>query len=328
MVLKRRRKAVKRKGKRRGKVGRVRKGGYKMFNVGTRLGGAHSYPFPPAVRTKLKMRSVSVINAISGAQGTANAYELQYTGNTLIPCGPRVNYPLGTAGPLGDNEPQALFYLLSTNNLDASSNGIYSRYCVYGSSINLNMCIQTQSGVTNNPSPIGAIVVPVPFGWVLDSMTNTNLMEMPNARYIQIPQQQTNRGQQITSHMTYKNVFGKHPSPNDLTTTGTVDTTPSHQFNWYIRFFNTDGSSQPYKITLTVTIIYDSYFFDRNILTSATPTLSQGFIQMPGLTPELAGSPGQLTIFNPGPSGVTEGTIDAFRSLSGPTGPTDYDYFQ
>jgi len=222
-------------------------------------------PFPPKLRTRLRMQSQGTYDANSAA-GDGNAFGLTFKGNSPLSCGASSNYPLGTAGAFSGNVPAGIAMLLGSDPAGGAT-APYGNFLVHGSSIEIEL-VPTAASV-----PISVIICPQDTG-PASTMTTQTLAENPYAVRMVLPTSFTATIPCLRNSITTERLLGVPAitTANGPRYTGTYNADPAYLWYWTIQLNNITAATTRITMAFRVTITYDIEFYDLNTLSSVTPT--------------------------------------------------------
>lgn len=246
----------------------------KTTKVLTLRGATAAFPFPPKLKTRLRMQFTA--NYAHAAQGAANgnAEDIYFKLNSLYLMGPGFNYPLGTyTAPVG-NTAAGLYNLLSSNNSNAGSVAPYNRYFVNRS----NITMQVYNEVSTNHS-VEFIIVPLLFASSslaaigAQTIGNHTIAEQPFAKRFSMPAVLNNTSRIFRHSISVNKLAGaKNIDQDDDSYTAVAAADPPSLGLWQIRVNNMDSSDTLRNLTFRFTLEYDVMFFDLNTINSTVPS--------------------------------------------------------
>lgn len=247
----------------------------KTTTVMTLHGSTPSYPFPPKLRTKLRMNvTFNASVGIGAVAGLGNPADWFFKLNSLNLMGPAINYPLGAPTAFANNTAAGLFNLLSSNGILVGSVAPYGRYFVTSSSIRLE--IYNIGDVTNRPVELIILPLSLPSSELATYTANTivtpTIAEQPFARSFTLPAI-LNDNARIFRHSISVNKLagGKNIDQDDDSFTAVTAVDPLDLGIWQLRFGNMDGSVNARSLTVKAIVEYNVVFYDLNAVNSSVP---------------------------------------------------------
>jgi hypothetical protein len=236
--------------------------------------------FPDFLRTKMRTSCNFTYNNV------ATAILFIMHGNDVLRCGPAGTYTGLSFSSFTNNVPTGLNFLLGNNVVTSGATSPYSKYRVYGSSIDVQWLGNTSVAASTIYEGTRCIVLPhitdspgVYNHTGISAMTTSQLMEQPFCKSILSPHLQNNKAIHVRNKMNTLKMFGLRYQSSleaDANFAGLINgssaySPPNNKWDWVVIIASADNSA---TITgdIVINVDYDVEFTSRNSFTTAVPS--------------------------------------------------------
>lgn len=264
----------------------INSGGRSDYSLGVRRETSFRLPlnchtvFPDRYYCSMKTTMQTIVN-IGSASTVAREFHTYKINGIGASTGPAAVGPSINGGTFDVNYPTGLYYLLGST---ASAGGIapYGKYRVHSSSLEVTWISATNSATAANQCPVQVVVFPTsdPYA-AYSSLSVTQATEEPWSKQRYFPAVTTTEPKKIHHKIDVLQLFGDRykASLEDPSFTGTAAADPTQLVYWVVLVTNLypNGNAYLAEGILSVTVVHNVEFYDRNLLQSVGPS-SSGFV--------------------------------------------------